>query len=104
VDRDELDLNTWIVIGNLLHSLLGGPAALTVAGQDRVQAERLQVSLARLQPKAIVRAVQDLPAEDRRFLRQAAERAYRLLGNEAASVIGVEQETALPVLDLLDGD
>ena len=100
MDTNELGFNAWILVGNVLHSLLRGANPVAHgAGRDRLQ--RLDTLLEPIQPTQMLQTLQSLPNEDRQLLLEACIAARIAAGADADTALGLSQSDTAPVLQWL---
>ncbi|AFL86586.1 hypothetical protein Terro_0237 [Terriglobus roseus DSM 18391] len=100
----ELKLNTWVLLGNTLNAVLRGPQQVALADEElRVRLLALEATLAPVTPEGMVDAVQALTVSDRMLLHDLCVACFDRLGEEAATLVGVDRATGEPVLALLQG-
>ena len=98
----ELNLNAWILIGNLLNAVLRGPQQVALAdGPLRDHLALLDATLAAVDQQGMIDALRGLSAGDRRLLRDLCVACFDRLREEAPTLLGLDRLTAEPVLALL---
>ena len=101
MNEDELGFQTWVLIGNTLHTLLRTTAVDRVTGVDTDRLRTLDEQLHPVQPAQVVSALKALRPDDRSLLQAAVEHAFRLAGSTAPEALGMDREEAGPVVRLL---
>ena len=104
MDRDELSLNAWIFIGNVLNKSLQ-ETELRRADEDRADHDRLQTLgqvLVPVQPSSMLDALAQLAARDRQLLLTCARRSLIEGGADLEIAFGLDATAATEVLGYLE--
>jgi len=101
MDNEELAFNAWILIGNVLQTLLRGAGANAATDLDQAELTHLDEALQPIQPPQMLETLRSLSETQRHLLHEATKRAFALAGTEAESVLGLTENDAHPVLAFL---
>jgi hypothetical protein len=100
LNHEEIGFNAWILIGNVLNTILrAAPVLMEGADQDRLQ--QIDQTLRSIHPPQMLAALNGLQPADRQLLLRACLHAFHGAGSEAQTTLGLDWETAQPVIALL---
>ncbi len=98
----ELSLNAWILIGNLLNAVLRGPQQVALAdGPLRDHLVLLHATLAPVDQQSMIDVLREMSPKDRALLHDLCVACFDRLRDESRPLLGLDRSTAEPVLALL---
>jgi len=80
MDNEELAFNAWILIGNVLQTLLRGAGANAAIDLDQAELAHLDGALQPIQPPQMLETLRNLTESQRNLLRKACKQAFAMAG------------------------